>query len=200
MTDDTPRSDPMLTALRDGDSLAVARFIREYGPLLERIAEKHMAAGLKRRVGADDVAQSVCRTFVRRAGIGEFQIPDAESLWSLLVAITVTKVREQARFHRRQKRDSGREQHLDSVTPSGEAKVPTPVSAEPTPADVAEWSDQFEKLLGELDAEERKIVEYRLAGHTHEEIATKMDCSERTVRRLFKRLQERLLKWVGVED
>lgn len=200
MTDDTPRSDPMLTALREGDSLAVARFIREYGPLLEQIAEKHMAAGLKRRVGADDVAQSVCRTFVRRAGIGEFQIPDAESLWSLLVAITVTKVREQARFHRRQKRDSQREQHLDSVTPDGEARVPTPAGSEPSPADVAEWSDQFEKLLAELDAEERQIVELRLAGHTHEEIAERLGCSERTVRRLFKRLQERLMKWVGVDD
>jgi len=54
--------------------------------------------------GPEDLVQSACRTFLRRAQIGQFRLADSEELWRLLCAITLTKVREQTRFHMRQKR------------------------------------------------------------------------------------------------
>src|SRR5688572_16762629 len=101
-----PREGPMnnddqpwqehIDGLRSGDSEATRKFCEEYGPALQAVAAKHLPAGLRRRVGADDVVQSACRTFLRRAQVGEFHLADSESLWRLLCAITLTKVKEQA--------------------------------------------------------------------------------------------------------
>jgi hypothetical protein len=67
---------------------------------------------VQRRVGPESIAQSVCRTFLRRAGDGQFQVRDEDALWGLLCAIALTKVRERVRFHRRHRRDLGRERPL----------------------------------------------------------------------------------------
>jgi RNA polymerase sigma factor (sigma-70 family) len=182
----------LFAGLRSGDEAAAAEFCHRYGPMIERLAERRLTAPLKRRIGADDVAQSVCRTFVRRAGEGEFEIAAGDGLWSLLCAIALTKIREQTRFHLRQKRSMREERHLDSVTPDGERKVPeTPIS-EPPPDAIAETADMFDRLIAAFDEEERRLIELKLHGHTLEEIAEQMPCSERTVRRFLKRVQDRL--------
>ena len=45
---------------------------------------------------ADDIVQSVFRTFFRRAQAGEFRIDSSAQLWQLLVRITVLKAQHQA--------------------------------------------------------------------------------------------------------
>ena len=54
---------------------------------------------LQRRIGPDDIVQSVCRTFFRRSQDGQFELHGTASLWRLLCAITLAKVRHHARFH-----------------------------------------------------------------------------------------------------
>jgi len=49
------------------------------------------------------------RSFFRHTEEGRFQFEDSEKLWSLICAITLTKVREKVRNHRRDKRDVYRE-------------------------------------------------------------------------------------------
>jgi RNA polymerase sigma factor (sigma-70 family) len=182
----------LFAKLRSGDEAAVGEFCRRYGPLLERLAERRLAGGLRRRVGPDDVAQSVCRTFVRRAARGEFEIADGGALWSLLCAIALTKIREQARFHLRHKRSLRDERHFDSVDGSGDRRLPESADVGPAPDDAAEAADVFDRLVAAFDEEERQIIELRLQDFTLEEIAARMECSERTVRRFMKRVQERL--------
>ena len=184
----------VFAGLRLGDVAAVAEFCRRYGPMIERLAERRLSAPLKRRIGADDVAQSVCRTFVRRAGEGEFQLADGGGLWGLLCAIALTKIRAKTRFHLRQKRSLRDERHLDSVAADGERKVPEAANSEPTPEATAEVSDMFDKLVAEFDEEERRIIELRLQDYTQEEIAERMQCSDRTIRRFMKRVQDRLTR------
>jgi RNA polymerase sigma factor (sigma-70 family) len=182
----------VFAGLRRGDVAAVAEFCRRYGPMIERLAERRLSAPLKRRIGADDVAQSVCRTFIRRAGEGEFELCDGGGLWGLLCAIALTKIREQTRFHLRQKRSLRDEQHLDSVAADGERKLPEAANAAPTPDAIAEVADTFDKLLAGFDDEERRIIELKLQDFTQEEIAAQMQCSDRTIRRFLKRVQDRL--------
>lgn len=181
--------DDLLRGLRAGDNAAVAEFCRQYGGIVEQLAEKHLGGALRRRVGADDVAQSVCRTFVMRAARGEFVLEDGGDLWRLLCAITLTKVREQARFHGREKRGMQGEQHFDSIAPDGALRIPESAGREPGPQEAAEFAETFERLVAGLDADERRIVELKLAGHTNDEAAEQIGCSERTVRRLMKRIQ-----------
>ena len=63
---------------------------------------------------------------------------------------------------------------------------------QPTPAEAAEFADQFQAVLADLNEEERQLVELKLQDYTNEEAARQMACSERTVRRILKRVQQRL--------
>ena len=109
-------------------------------------------------------------------------------MWRLLGAITLHKVREQRRFHLRKKRGLNLE---DWLGPNAIAEVNV-ADKEPSPEVVAEWAEQMEVVLGGLDDEQRRLVDLRLQGNTQEEIATAMEISERTVRRLTKTIQGRL--------
>lgn len=182
----------MIDGLRSGENAAIGAFIERYGRSLERVADKNIATQMGRRFGADDIVQSVCRTFVRRAQGGEFQLDDSESLWRLLCAITLTKVRENARFHLRQKRSLAQETHPSaSADEERDVEALMGAVAGPGPGELAEFADTFASILGELDDEERRVIDMKLQQQENDEIAETLGCSERTVRRLLGRLQER---------
>ena len=193
MAEPDDRWDRLIRGLRDGDRAAAHDFWEQYGPLLHAVAEKNLAGGLRRRVGPEDVVQSACRTFLRRAQQGEFQLADSDGLWRLLCAITLTKIREQTRYHLRQKRGLDQEVHA-APTEAGDQTDWGLRAPGPTPAEAAEFADQFQQLLATLDEEERRIVELKLQDCTHEEVATQLGCSERTVRRILKRVQAQLAR------
>lgn len=184
--------DAWLGALIAGDEVVVAEFWREYGDRLNRLADRHLSPKLQRRVGSEDVIQSVCRTFFRRAREGQFDVPDAEALWRLLCVITLTKCRLLARYHGRGRRGVDREQPIDPPADADGAASREPAAGDPTPDEAAELADELTQLLSGLDAEEQQLVELKLQELSNEEIAAKMHCSERTVRRVHKRVQSRL--------
>lgn len=184
----------IIDGLRTGNRTVVREFCDRYGRSLERLAEKHLTGGVRRRIGPEDVVQSACRTFLRRAQIGEFQLADAEGLWGLLCAITLTKVREQTRFHLRQKRGLDREVHQAELNSTDGPRLFDQADSEPTPAEAAEFTDQFTQLVAGLDDEERQLVDLKLQQFTNDEIAVQMGCSERTVRRILKRVQSALAR------
>ncbi len=174
--------------LADGDDEVVNEFWGQYGDRLQGLAAKFLTSKLYRREGPEDVVQSVCRTFLRRAKAGQFELADHDSLWRLLCAITVAKVREKARYHGRQKRSFEQERPLD-----GSRVGAAPVEAsEPTPAEAAEFADELQRLLADMDEEEREVVLLRIEEYTYPEIAEKLRRSKRTVRRILKRVQSRL--------
>lgn len=173
-----------IDGLRQGDDLVVGEFCETYARELERVADRRIAPFLRRRVGPESVAQSACWSFLRRAREGQFQLESSESLWRLLCAMTLRKVREKARFHGRERRAVGREAALSA----GEAGA----APGPTPDEAAEIADAFEALLGSLDEETRDVVEAKLDERSNAEIAEARGCSERTVRRLLAELRGRL--------
>jgi RNA polymerase sigma factor (sigma-70 family) len=182
----------LIQGLRAGDRQVVQEFCDQYGALLHQLADKHLGEGLRRRVGPEDVVQSACRTFLRRARGGEFQLADSDSLWRLLCAITLTKVREQTRFHLRQKRGLDQERPLAPFRGDDSGTGFAPVAPGPSPAEAAEFADQFQQVLASFDDEERQVAELKLQEFTNDEVAERLGCSERTVRRILKRVQARL--------
>lgn len=184
----------MVNGLRDGDPAIAAEFWKQYGDGLQRVADSRLPRKLRHRVAPEDVVQSVCRTFLRRAGEGQFQLRDESNVWGLLCAITLAKVHEQSRFHLRKKRGADRESPDGFGTGDSSPHLPAPADRAPSPADAAEFADQFEHLFESLNGEERRIVELKLDGCTNDEVAARLRCSERTVRRVLKQLQERLAK------
>jgi len=190
MTGDDAHWQRMIAGLRAGDDEAATDFYARYGPLLENLAAAHLASGILRRVGPDDVANSACRTFLRRIRGGQFSIGARDNLWNLLCAITLAKARKKARFHLARKRAVAREAHpraADDEEPV--ARVPV---GGPSPEEAAAFADQFRHLLERLDDEERRIVLLKLEQRTQEEIAAALGVSERTVRRILRRVEERL--------
>ncbi len=189
MTSQDDQWDAMIRGLRGGDAGVLSEFFRRYGPALERVAAKAIEPGMRRRFGPESIAQSVCRTFMRRAKDGAFELTDGDRLWQLLCAIALTKVREKARFHLRHKRGVDREVSLDA----GDSGQLSPDQG-PSPEEAAIFADSFEHLLASLTDEERRVVELRLEDHTQDEIARELACSERTVRRMLKRIEARLIE------
>lgn len=183
--------DRWILGLRQGEQKCLTEFWQHYGPLLERLADRNLAPGLRPRLGPDDVVQSVCRTFFRRAQEGQFALDDQDNLWRLLVAITLTKIREKTRYHLRDKRGL---QHERPMAASEDSAGPALPAAAPTPAEMAEFTDLLEGALAGLGEEERQVVQLKLQDFTHDEVAEKLGCSERTVRRILKKVQARLEK------
>ena len=132
---------------------------------------------MRRRIGALDVVQSACRTFLRRARIGEFRLEDSEALWRLLCAITLTKAREQSRFHQRRKRGIDREQPLAAADDST-AGVTAPADPRPSPDEAVAFDDFFEQVMAGLDDEERQVVDLKLQELTNDEAAGRLGLSE----------------------
>ena len=181
----------MIQGLREGDQTVCSQFWNQYGPVLENVAARQLSSRLQRRVGPDDVVQSACRTFFRRVSSGQFDLPDADSLWRLMCALTLTKARRAARDHSRQKRGMQAEEYLD-YGPSDSIGKPMELPGNPdTPLDAVVFSDQLEVLLGALSPQECQVLDMKLQNHTNEEIAQLMKCSERTVRRLTGQIRNR---------
>jgi RNA polymerase sigma-70 factor (ECF subfamily) len=194
--DEEDRWEKFILGLRDGDAQIMRDFCGQYGDRLQRLAEKRLGGKLGRRLDPEDVVQSAYRTFLRRAQGGEFQLGDSDSLWRLLCAITLKKLYHKARANRRQRRDYGRE--VDLAAASEEGGGFEPVDRQPLPDQEAAFADQFEQLIASLDDEEQQVVSLKLQGFTNEEAAERMGSSERTVRRIVKRLQHQLER--GFED
>src|SRR5262249_25604248 len=188
MSSDDEDRQRLIQGLREGDRQIVREFCERYGPSLQRLAAQYLPGALRRRVAPEDVVQSACRTFLRRAYEGEFQLADSDGLWRLLCAITLTKVREQARFHRRQRRGLDREVPL----PAEAEATFAPVDPRPSPAEAAAFADQFRQLVSSLDEDERRLVDLKLQQCTNLEAAARLGCSERTIHRILKRAQARL--------
>ncbi len=186
-----------LRHLVDGDDQAVRAFWDEYGARLQALAARHLSPRLQLREAPEDVAQSVCRTFFRRAREGQFSLSDSGCLWRLLCVITITKTREKARFHGRDKRAWKREQRLATDADDSVPGIWHLASSEPDPSEAAELADQIDALADQLDDEERTVLTLKLNEIGNREIASQLGCSERTVRRILERLQSRLRHILG---
>jgi len=179
-----------LGRLVDGDEAVVYEFWAQYGERLQRLAAQNLNLQLHRRFGPEDVVQSACRTFLRRVQEGQFKLARSEDLWRLMCAITLTKLREQARYHTNYKRGVQREEYLAA---GGDSSRPQREIADPdwTPADAAQLSEGLQKLLASLDAEEQQLVCLKLEDRTTREISEAMGCSDRTVRRILSRIKSK---------
>ncbi|HBE72155.1 MAG TPA: hypothetical protein DDW52_28810 [Planctomycetaceae bacterium] len=171
--------------LAEGQPDAVQEFWGRYGDALQRVAERQIASWLRRRVDPEDVVQSACRTFFRRASEGDFTLESKDDLWRLLLTITLNKVRMQARFHTRNRRSVTRESGMPEVQ-----------SLQPAEWDHAieqiDLQDMLQAAFGSEDDERHRVLQMWLDGCKQREIAESVGCSERTVRRIQERIRSDL--------
>ena len=171
--------------LEDGYEEAV---FSQYAQRLIGLARTKLPDNLQRRVDADDIVQSVFRSFFRRNQEGQFAFDDSFDVWHLLAAITYRKVLNSIKHHYRDKRNPGREVHAggeDSMAPG-----PPIADRTPGPEDLNVVVDYLNWILGQLPEDYQEILQMRMEGFSIAEIAEKVDVSERTIKRVLARVRD----------
>lgn len=186
----TPSFLDLVQRLEAGDDEAAAILFDRYARRLLGLARRRLDERVRPRADAEDVVQSVFRTFCRRAAERPFNLDGPDSLWALLVEITLRKCGRWNRHFRTRKRDIRREQTplLDSdcdfepLDPAG-----------PRPEDEAVLREMVERLLDTLDDQlAREVCEMRLQGYEIEEIAVALKRSTATINRKIRHIKDRM--------
>jgi RNA polymerase sigma-70 factor (ECF subfamily) len=179
----SPKTDQsLLRRYRSGEQAAATTLYARYAQKIEAVAKARTSPALAPRMDAEDVVQSVFRTFFRRASEGQYEVPDGAELWNLLHIISLNKIRTLASHHRAAKRSVAATTELDD-------------------ADGATAEDHDELLalkliinesLEALPDEQRCIVQLRMEGHGVADIAAATQRSKRSVERLLQDFRARL--------
>jgi RNA polymerase sigma-70 factor, ECF subfamily len=139
------------------------------------LAQTKLNPQLQARIGPDDIAQSVFRTFARRFKIGQFPdvVNDSRGLWNLLAHLTVTRCNKAWQFHTQQKRNPSRETSSTATPDSEEIESEPMVDREPRPEDVAILRETLELCYAEngVNQQSRSVIESWLQGASFDAIA-----------------------------
>ena len=184
---DSDSAKALLERWQSGDQDAAEAIYRRYSERLLALAQAQISSRLARRVGPEDILQSVFRTFFRRAGEGKFAVDHSNSLWHLLVRMTLNKIRKKSERHHAGRRDLSVE-----VYPADDKLQPEVMAHDPTPAEAAALADELEAIFAGLDDPEPDIFRFCMQGYSTSEIASQMGCSRWTVRRVLDRIGHQL--------
>jgi RNA polymerase sigma-70 factor (ECF subfamily) len=157
-----------------------------YAERLHALVASQSSRELARRVDAEELVQSVFRTFFRRAAHGHYSVPDGEEIWKLLLVIALNKVRAAGAHHRAAKRDVRQTVGGEALHRALETERAHDESA------LAVLRLVIEELLEQLPAANRQIIELRIEGYEVAEITEKVRRSKRTVERVLQGFRARL--------
>lgn len=184
----------LLQRLRKGDNRAANEIVSRFGDRLVSVARGRLDRLLLRKLDPEDVVQSVCRSAIMRLSDGRLNVTDWNSLWRLLVCITVNKCSAQAEFFRAARRDVHREVDISGGNEDSSFHL-QPAGHEPMPEEAILLVEAIEQLLDSFrDEKHREIVRLRLQHLSPAEIAQEMGVSERTVHRVLDRVKALLQK------
>jgi RNA polymerase sigma-70 factor, ECF subfamily len=181
----------LMKRLRQGDGPAAEEVFRRYAGRLIRLARSRLEGRLRRKVDAEDVAQSALKSFFLRHAEGQYDLQDWDSLWSLLTVITLRKCGRQLERFLAGARDVRREEAPPD--PDGSNSAWQSLARDPTPSEAAILAEAVEQMMRGLpDPTERRILELSLQGFGPREISAEVGRSERTVHRVLSLVRSRL--------
>jgi RNA polymerase sigma-70 factor (ECF subfamily) len=186
MPEQTPSDHSLLERLRRGQDDAPTLLYLRYAERLRALATAQTAPGLAARVDPEDIVQSVFRTFFRRAAEGQYDVPEGEEIWKLLLVIALHKIRAIGAFHRAARRDV-------RLTATGAAFDRAVGSETGHDEDALAFLRLvIDEVLDSLPPGHRPIVELRVEGYEVAEIAERVNRSRRTVERVLQEFRQRL--------
>lgn len=173
----------MLLHWKGGEQDAASEFHRRYVEKLLSLIQRNIARRFASRLDADDVAQSVLRTFFGAVADGRQLISPSDDVWKLLQTIALKKIRNQVKLHDAQKRSAGRTVSDPDVLD---------LLGEPTEQEAVDLADLVEHSIRSLDPNIARTMEMLLAGNTVDEIADSLKVSTRSVRRYREQIAEQM--------
>lgn len=184
-------SQNLVARWRAGDELAATELFQRYASRLIALARSQLPAQLAQRVDAEDVVQSVYRSFFIDAKNDRFSFERGGDLWQLLVAITFHKLHDHIKWHRRGKRSVEREQRFGSED-SLQGLQAHLGKHDPSPVEALALLEMVEQVMRRLRPVSRRILELRLQGYNLEEIALATHRSQRSVIRALNEIKSLL--------
>jgi DNA-directed RNA polymerase specialized sigma24 family protein len=178
-----------LVQLRKGNRDAAQPIWEKYFCQLVRLARIHLNGSPRRVADEEDVVICAFDSFCRGAEQGRFpKLDDSTDLWRVLVTITERKAINQARNAARKKRspiggtiEFVDDEHVQQLSPS--------------PWFCARVAELFIELISDLrDDQLRSVAILRMEGYSNEEIASKMDCSVRSIERKLAMIRRRWIE------
>ncbi|MCP4171841.1 MAG: hypothetical protein GY758_13835 [Fuerstiella sp.] len=169
----------LMDRFQRGDEGAAELLFARFFDRLDRFAERQMSTRLQQRIGADDIAQSVYRSFFAKAKQGVYNVNESGELWSLLAFLAKRKVQQHAEWHSAQKRDPSREQPVQSE--QGHLEIADGRGT----SDSAEVDDAIEYVLNRLCGKWKLILAEAEKELAVSKIAAAVDESETDVRRVL---------------
>ncbi len=178
----------LLVRFQAGEDDAATALYTRYAERLLQLANRSAGDDLSTRVDAEDIVQSVFRTFFRRVSDGHYLIPEGEELWKLLLVIALNKVRMIAEHHRAAKRDVS---HTRSM---GMHEVENTTDA----TEVLRMT--IDDILATLPMSHQQVVHARIDCYEIGEIAERVAMSRRSVERILQSFRKRLEKTLNFSD
>jgi RNA polymerase sigma-70 factor (ECF subfamily) len=189
--EDAPRHEEasdqsLLRRFQGGQHDASTELYVRYAERLHALVVAQSSKGLARRVDAEEIVQSVFRTFFRRAAHGHYSVPDGEEMWKLLLVIALNKVRAAGAYHRAAKRDMRQTVGGEAFDRALESERGRDEGA------LTVLKMVIEELLEGMPAANRRMIELRIEGYEVAEITERIQRSKRTVERVLQGFRNRL--------
>ena len=97
--------DALIDRLRRGDNAAATEIYERFARQLIQQAQQRLVGRLRGKADPEDVVQSVFKSLYGRLQDGQFVLPNWDSLWGLLVQITLRKCGHRVEYFHAAKRD-----------------------------------------------------------------------------------------------
>jgi RNA polymerase sigma-70 factor (ECF subfamily) len=169
--------------VQQGSQEASRELAETYGSHVRRAVRQRLRRQLRSRYDSLDFVQNVWASFF----CDPTNAPAIETpaqLVAYLCRLAHNKVIDEIRRSQTQKADVDREQHIDRR----DEYAPV-YGRDPTPSAVAVFHERYDALVTRQPEDISRAAQLRFEGATYEEIAEKMNVSERHVRRTLNRLQ-----------
>jgi RNA polymerase sigma-70 factor (ECF subfamily) len=179
------RTDESLVRLyRAGDEGAATSLYLRYAGRLRALARTHCGGAFAGRFDADDIVQSVFKTFFDGVRRESYEVPAGGEIWGLLLVLALNKIRSKMEYHGAAKRSV----HLTASS----AAIDREAVLHRDEAAAAFLKLIVDELLDGLPVSNRAIVQHRIEGYEIGEIAARTGRSRRTVERVLQEFRTKL--------
>lgn len=180
----------LLRRLRGGEQDAATALYVRYAQRLQAVAKAKTSPALAARFDPEDVVQSVFRTFFRRASEGQYDVPEGDELWKLLLVISLNKIRTLASYHKAAKRD------VTSTVDMTAAESLQRLHGAGQEGALQILEMVIEELLTDLPDAQREMIRLRIEAHSVDDIAAATRRSKRSVERVLQNFRSQLGQFV----
>ena len=171
--------------IRDGDQDAVQELCDRYGQHILRVVRRRLDRKLRAKFDSADFTQAVWTSFFVNP-CHQFAFERPEELIAFLGKLAQDKLVDVLRQrYRTRKYNVNRERSLNR---SAEKQALRQEDPGPTPSQLALAQEEWDRLLKDQPPHYQMILTLLRQGDTHDEVARKVGVSEKTVRRVLRKL------------